>query len=165
MPKMHWCTGKVNLSGQNFTIVVFDALTPISWPEAQVLMLLHGSDNVYELKPCAISETSLVDEKNRLAVKYGFKPVEQVFPGRNPRMELLMPGEPEDQRRVNAEGKTNGDGEEDDDEPVDEPRPPSGSEEPPPKPTPPPGPEEPPPEPPPPAAVFKPGKQQPHRGV
>ena len=164
MPKMHWCTGKVNLSGQNFTIVVFDALTPISWPEAQVLMLLHGSDNVYEIKPCAISETSLVDEKNRLAVKYGFKPVEQVFPGRNPRMETLMPGEPENQRRANAEGQAV-DGEEDDDDPVDEPRPPSGSEEPPPKPTPPPGPEEPPPEPPPPAAVFKPGKQQPHRGA
>ena len=155
MPKMHWCAAKVNLSGQNFTIVVFDALTPISWPEAQVLMLLHGSDNVYEIKPCAISETSLVDEKNRLAVKYGFKPVEQVFPGRNPRMETLMPGEPENQRRADAEGKTNGNGEDDDDdEPVDDkPRPPAGVEEPPP-------------DPPPAAAVFKPGKQQPpHKGV
>ena len=154
MPKMHWCTGKVNLSGQNFTIVVYDALAPISWPEAQVLMLLHGSDNVFEIKPCAISEASIADEKERLRVKFGFKPVEQLFPGRMPRMELLMPGEPEDQRRVNAEGKQNGNGEDDDDdEPVDDkPRPPAGVEEPPP-------------EPPPAAAVFKPGKPQPHKGA
>lgn len=152
--KMHWCTGKVNLSGQNFTIVVFEASNPISWPEAQVLMLLHGNDNVYEIKPCSITDVSLVNEKERLAVKYGFKPVEQVFPGRNPRMETLMPGEPEDQPHGNAYGVANGgNGEDDDDEAEDDkPRPPAGVEEPPP-------------EPPPAAAVFKPKQQPPHKGA
>jgi hypothetical protein len=147
--KMHWCTGKVNLSGQNFTIIVYDESNPISWPEAQILMLLHGNDNVYEIKPCSVSDVSLIGEKERLAVKYGFKPVEQVFPGRNPRMETLMPGEPEDQQRADgygvplkANGNGNGEDDDEDDQPDDKPRGPAGVEEPPPEP--------------PTAAVFKP---------
>ena len=62
--KMHWCTGKINLSGQGFMIVDVGAHEPISWPEAQVLMALHGDENVYELKPCAIARRSAVDEKS-----------------------------------------------------------------------------------------------------
>jgi hypothetical protein len=89
---MHWCTGKINLSGQGFMVLIVDPLEPISWPEAQVIMALHGEENVYELKPVVISDTSAVDEKNRLLGKYG-KVVERVFPGRSPRMEMEMPGE------------------------------------------------------------------------
>jgi hypothetical protein len=93
--KMHWCTARVNLSGQGFTVFWYDATNPISWPEAQVIMALHGEENVFEVKPVAIGETSVSAEKERLALKYGFKAVEQVFPGRNPRMEMTMPAESE----------------------------------------------------------------------
>jgi len=89
--KMHWCAGKVNLSGQGFTIIWFDQHNPVSWPEAQVMMAVHGEENVYDLKPVAIGETTVAEEKERLAIKFGWKPVEHVFPGRNPRMETLMP--------------------------------------------------------------------------
>jgi hypothetical protein len=89
--KMHWCAGKVNLSGQGFTIIWFDQHNPVSWPEAQVMMAVHGEENVYDLKPVAIGETTIAEEKERLAIKFGWKPVEHVFPGRNPRMETLMP--------------------------------------------------------------------------
>jgi hypothetical protein len=89
--KMHWCAGKVNLSGQGFTIIWFDQHNPISWPEAQVMMAVHGEENVYDLKPIAIGETTVAEEKERLAIKFGWKPAEHVFPGRNPRMEMLMP--------------------------------------------------------------------------
>ena len=143
--KMHWCIGKVNLAGQGFTVLVFDKIEPISWPEAQVLMALHGEENVYELKPCAISDTEVRTEKDRLWVKYG-KIVEQVFPGYAPRMEMLMPGEPEDQPHANAEGKTNGNGEppsepapDDDDGGGDDAKPPADPAA---------------------AAVFRPGKHQ-----
>lgn len=147
--KMHWCTGKVNLAGQSFTILVIDKIEPISWPEAQVLMALHGEENIYDLKPCAISITEARAEKERLWAKYG-KIVEQVFPGYTPRMEMLMPAESEAQPLADAEGKvtdSNGNGEplpgpapDDDDDGGDEnatpPEPPIGP------------------------AVFKPGKHQ-----
>ena len=150
--KMHWCTGKINLSGQGFHILNVGAHEPISWPEAQVLQALHGEENVYELKPCAISETTPVDEKNRLLGKYGGI-AERVFPGRTPRMEMTMPGEPETQPLADEYGLVAANG-----------HPPT-----PPNPPPPgdddeeddaaakaaPGP-----------AVFKPGKHQPpHKGV
>lgn len=133
--KMHWCTGKVNLSGQGFTIIVFDKIDPISWPEAQVLMALHGEENVYELKPCATTDTEPRTEKERLVLKYGLV-AEKVFPGYSPRMEMLMPGEPEGVPHTNGEPKPAPDDDEDDDngKPVD---PPAGP------------------------AVFKPGKHQP----
>lgn len=129
--KMHWCTGKANLSGQNYTIVVFEKSNAISWPEAQVLMALHGSENIYEIKPCLISDVDLRQEKDRLAAKYG-RIVEQVFPGYAPRMETLMPGETEDQLLADAEGNpiqlagartpnaTNGNGDGPDDEDDDD---------------------------------------------
>jgi hypothetical protein len=153
--KMHWCTGRINLSGQNFTILVIDKLEPISWPEAQVLMALHGEENVYDLKPCAISEIAGPrTEKNRLLLKYGLV-VEKVFPGHTPRMEALMPGEPQDQPHADAEGKPDGNGngdkpaptpapddDEDEDEATRGADPPAGP------------------------AVFKPGRHQPpHKGA
>lgn len=130
--KMHWVTGKINLSGQGFTILHINEQEPISWPEAQVLMALHGEENVYDLKPCATTEiTGVREEKNRLASKYDFKAVEQVFPGHTPRMETLMPGEAE---HVNGNGPGPDD---DEDDGGDEVKPPEG------------------------AAVFKPGRNQP----
>jgi len=163
--KMHWCTGKVNLSGQGFTIIVFDASGPVSWPEAQVLIALHGDENVYEVKPCGIADVSPTDEKRRLLGKYGLI-TEKVFPGRAFRMEMLMPGEGSDQERIydgeggidadasRAAAIANGNG------PKPEPQP--G------------GPDKPPPDDEdeddvaatPPTAVFKPGKHQPpHKGA
>lgn len=143
--KMHWCTGKVNLAGQGFTILVVDKVEPISWPEAQALMALHGEENVYDLKPCAISETTPRAEKERLLIKYGLI-AEKVFPGYSPRMEMLMPAESEDQPHADDEGKVSGNGQPkptpapDDDEDDDDAaaaKPPVGP------------------------AVFKPGKHQP----
>lgn len=93
MPKMHWCTARVNLAGNGYTVVWFDTTSMVSWPEIQVIMLLHGEENVFEIKARGIGETSIAAEKERLQLKYGFKPVEHVFPGRAPRMETLMPAE------------------------------------------------------------------------
>jgi LmbE family N-acetylglucosaminyl deacetylase len=106
MAKMHYCTAKVNLSGQNYHIVVFEPTSPLSWPEAQLLMQLHGEENVMEIKPVFVAETSATEEKRRLLGKYATqaKVVEHVFPGRTPRMELLMPAEDDNQPRVDSEG-------------------------------------------------------------
>jgi hypothetical protein len=106
--KMHWCTGKINLSGQGFTIIWFDHTNPISWPEAQVLMAMHGEENVYDLKPVALGETTIAEEKERLALKLGYKPTEHVFPGRNPRMETLMPAHEEQLPHADQYGQLTG---------------------------------------------------------
>jgi len=95
MQKMHWCTARLNLAGQGYTILWFDSTNPISWPEAQVLMAVHGEENIYDIRPISIGETSIASEKERLILKYRFKPVDHIFPGRSPRMELLMPAETE----------------------------------------------------------------------
>jgi hypothetical protein len=100
---MHWCTCRINLSGQNLHIIVIGPHAPVTWPEVQVLSLLHGEDNLYDIKPCAISDVNPADEKRRLWAKYGDK-VERVFPGRVFRMELQMPGEGLDHRRVDGDG-------------------------------------------------------------
>jgi len=157
--KMHWCTGKLNLAGQGFTINVIDKHDPISWPEAQVLMALHGGENLFELRPCGVSEADPRREKDRLLAKYD-RVVEAVFPGYSPRMELLMPGEPDNQQWLDGEGQpSNGNG---NGHPIQEPPSPQPI---PPQPEPdedeegetaaPAGP-----------AVFKPGKHQPpHKGL
>jgi hypothetical protein len=100
---MHWCTCRINLSGQNLHIIVIGPHAPVTWPEVQVLSLLHGEDNLYDIKPCAVSDVNPADEKRRLWAKYGDK-VERVFPGRVFRMELQMPGEGLDHRRVDGDG-------------------------------------------------------------
>lgn len=114
--KMHWCTAKLNLSGQDYTIIVFDKTDPVSWPEVQVLMALHGEENVYEVKPCADAEIiNPKQEKDRLLAKYGIV-TEKVFPGYSPRMETLMPGEPETIESAPAVAPVNGNGPDDEDE-------------------------------------------------
>ena len=100
---MHWCTCRINLSGQNLHIIQIGPHAPVSWPEIQVLSLLHGEDNLYDIKPCAVASVNPSDEKRRLWAKYGTI-VEKVFPGRVFRMELTMPGEGLDHKRVDGDG-------------------------------------------------------------
>jgi hypothetical protein len=101
---MHWCTAKVNLSGQNLHIIHFLPTTAVSWPEVQVLSMLHGEENVYDIAPCFIADVDPGEEKRRLLGKYGMV-VEQVFPGRSFRMELMMPAESRDLPAADGEGK------------------------------------------------------------
>jgi hypothetical protein len=89
---MHWCTGKVNLAGQNFTVIWFDATNPISWPEAGAQGAARRRERLRD-QAIGVSNVSVSSEKERLQMKYGWKPTEVVFPGRNPRIERLMPAE------------------------------------------------------------------------
>jgi len=101
---MHWCTCKVNVAGQGFQVHEFNEHGPVSWPEVHVLSAMHGEENIYEIKPVRVSETTARSEKERLIAKYGYKEVEKTFPGRVFRMEMQMPGESVDQLRVDSEG-------------------------------------------------------------
>jgi hypothetical protein len=87
---IQYCRCKVNLAGQNCHTVHFDEFTPVTWPEVQVLMALHGEENVMDIMPIGIGDCWPTQEKNRLAGIYGARVVEGCFPGRNFRMEYMM---------------------------------------------------------------------------
>lgn len=93
MKKIQYCTCRINLSGQNCHTVVYDEFNAVSWPEVQILMALHDEENVMDVMPVRIGECWPSQEKERLLSLYSARVVEAVFPGRSPRMELVMTGE------------------------------------------------------------------------
>lgn len=112
---MHYCTARVNLSGQGFHIVQFEEADAVSWPELQVLMALHGDENILDIKPISVAHATPNQEKARLAAKYSFAVVEHTFPGRMFRMEMLMPGHDTELPRHQGDGIEHGNGDDEDD--------------------------------------------------
>ena len=119
--KIQYCTCKINLAGQNHYTVVYNEFNPVTWPEIQVLMALHGDENVMDIMPVGIGEVWPTDEKNRLIGIYGPKVVEACFPGRAFRMDYMMTGDENLPHYANGEKVVtvvpkpgNGDDEEDD---------------------------------------------------
>ena len=79
--QMHYCTCRINEAGQGFYIYEILPTEPLSWPEVQIMMTLHGEENVFDIKPITIVDTDTISEKRRLAAKYRHNQVvEQVFP-------------------------------------------------------------------------------------
>lgn len=72
--------------------VVRTPFNPVSLPEVEVLRFLHGSDSILDVKPFASVEQTAKEEKARLQRIYGADVLEEVFPGRNPQMELEATG-------------------------------------------------------------------------
>jgi hypothetical protein len=85
-------------------------------------MALHGDENIMDIVPISIGEVWIGQEKDRLIGLYGRRVVEACFPGRTPRMELLMTGD--EDLPAYSEGKVstkvhapkNGDDDEEDDD-------------------------------------------------
>jgi hypothetical protein len=121
--KIQYCTCKVNLAGQNCHTVIYN--DPVTWPEIQVLMQLHGEENVMDIMPCGIGDVWPTDEKNRLTGIYGPKVVEACFPGRAFRMDFVMTGEEDlpryaDGTKVSTKEPKPGNGDDDEDDGEDE---------------------------------------------
>ena len=91
--KIQYCRCRVNLAGQNCHTVIYDAHNPVTWPEVQVIMALHGEENVMDVMPVKVGECYPAQEKDRLIGIYGKRVVEACFPGRAFRMDLMMTGE------------------------------------------------------------------------
>jgi hypothetical protein len=88
--KVQYCVCKINLAGQNCHTVIYTEHNPLTWPEIQVLQMLHGDENVMDIMPVGIGEVWPTNEKNRLVLLYGHRVVEACFPGRAFRMEYMM---------------------------------------------------------------------------
>jgi hypothetical protein len=88
--QIQYCTCKINLAGQNCHTVIYGVQNPVTWPEVQVLQMLHGDENVMDVMPVGVGEVWPTEEKNRLISIYGHRIVEACFPGRAFRMEYML---------------------------------------------------------------------------
>ena len=88
---MHFCTAQIQLAGDLRNVVHREKDRPISWPEAEVLRFIHGEDAVLNVKPFVSVKQTAKEEKERLAIIYGYSVLEDVYPGKNPQMELDAP--------------------------------------------------------------------------
>jgi hypothetical protein len=95
---MHFCTAKVAIAGDDQQVVHRNHYSPISWPEIEVLLVLHGDGAVGEIIPFVDVEFTAREERDRLDRIYGEDVVSKgdsnraaVYPGRNPNMNMLAP--------------------------------------------------------------------------
>jgi len=68
---MHFCTAYVQIAGDRDQTVFRDMYAPISWPEVEVLRVIHGDEAVTEVKPFVRVEQKPRAERERLALRYG----------------------------------------------------------------------------------------------
>jgi hypothetical protein len=89
---MHFVTCSVALSGDIRNVIPRNEFKPVSWPEVEVLNYLHGEGAVTNIKPFVKVDQTAKAEKERLRAIYGSIIVENVFPGKNPQMEMELAG-------------------------------------------------------------------------
>lgn len=89
--KMSMCTCMVQLLNDSRTVIYRGPTKPVSWPEIEVLMELHGEHAVTEIEVIEDADANPVDEVKRLAYRYGGDLVKTLFPGRRPSIELIAP--------------------------------------------------------------------------
>lgn len=76
---MHFCTALVQIAGDRDQTVFRDMYAPISWPEVEVLRVIHGDEAVSEVKPFVRVEQKPRVERERLALRYGKDYVDAAF--------------------------------------------------------------------------------------
>lgn len=91
MPAMSMCTCMVVVGGDLRSQVFRGPHKPVSWPEIEVLKFTHGKGSVKDITVISERESSIPQEKQRLAEKYGGKTIEQIYPGKRPGMEFTAP--------------------------------------------------------------------------
>lgn len=90
---MHLVACIIALGGDTGQLLHRGPHDPVSWPEVGVLQMIHGEDAVTDFTVVSEDDDATrQSEKLRLVSIYGAGIVEQVYPGRNPMMEMTMPG-------------------------------------------------------------------------
>lgn len=90
MSKMDLCTCEIMLSGDKRTIIARGPTRPMSWPEINLMMYVHGERNVTNLKVVGEVETDNSTELETLKLKYGSQ-AEAAFPGSRPKLPMEAP--------------------------------------------------------------------------
>jgi hypothetical protein len=89
---MHLCTCEIAVGGDIRNTVVKDEFDPVTYPETEVLKLIHGAGAVSDVEVCGEVDRDPGEEKARLIRRYPGKSVEALFPGTKPPMETEMRG-------------------------------------------------------------------------
>jgi hypothetical protein len=90
---MDFCTAKISLGGDDRNIMTRDRFNPVSWPEIEIIRLMHGEQSVSEVSPFVRVNQAPRAERERLALIYGEAPLMQCWGGKNPPHEMEAPGE------------------------------------------------------------------------
>jgi hypothetical protein len=89
---MHFCTAHVAIGGDPRNIMYRDEFSPVSWPELEVLRVIHGDDAVTGITVFADVRQTARAERERLAMKYSDEPLAEIWGGRNAPTELNAAG-------------------------------------------------------------------------
>lgn len=96
MAEMDWVMCKITLGGDVGNVVYRSNFSPVSVPELDIIRMIHGEVNVNDIRWCATSQTTPMEEKARLLSIYKETDVNAVYPGRNPSgMPMLADERPE----------------------------------------------------------------------
>jgi len=88
---MHLCTCEIAVGGDIRNTVVRDKFIPVTFPEINVLKLIHGEAAVTDVEVVDEVDRDPGEEKTRLLIKYPKAAVESLFPGTKPPMETEVP--------------------------------------------------------------------------
>jgi hypothetical protein len=91
---MHFCKASIAIGSDVRNVMLRDEFNPISWPEVDILRLIHGDDAVTDVIPFVSVNQQGRAERDRLSLIYGEGPAIQCWGGRNSPNELDAPGVP-----------------------------------------------------------------------
>jgi hypothetical protein len=89
---MHFCTARVLIAGDSGQVVMRDRYSPVSWPELEILKVLHGEDAVLDIQPFVKVPQPPKAERDRLVLLYGEPVVQHIWGGNRPPTEMSPAG-------------------------------------------------------------------------
>jgi hypothetical protein len=88
---MHFCKAKIAIGGDIRNVMNRTEFNPVSWPEVEVLRVVHGTAFVDEVEPFVSVPQKPRDERVRLALIYGDEPLGAIWGGMNAPNEMEAP--------------------------------------------------------------------------
>lgn len=85
---MHFCTAYIAIANDEQQVAYRGPFDPISWPEVEVLRVIHGDEAVRNVQPFVHVEQDAKAEQQRLLLIYGTVVTDQVYRGRKPVIEM-----------------------------------------------------------------------------
>lgn len=89
---MHFCKANIAIGGDDRNVAARAEYSPVSWPEIEILRLVHGEQSVTEVQPFAEVRQSAREERDRLALIYGPELCAHAWGGRSSPTEMEAPG-------------------------------------------------------------------------
>ena len=80
----------ITLAGDGRQVIFRGPTNPMTYPEVNLMMFVHGDRYVNDIKVIGTRETTNSEELQDLRIKYG-KSAHEAFPGQRPRLPLQAP--------------------------------------------------------------------------